>query len=637
MKIHWLSNAPWAQTGYGNQTALFAPRIKQLGHEISITGFYGVSGNILHWQGIPCYPVGNHPYGQDIANANAHHSDADILISLMDAWVCSADALQLRGMRWVPWFPVDSHPLEPLIAEQVSKAHARIVFSRHGERMVKEAGMDCYYIPHGVDTKAFYPTSQHEARAALNIPDDVFLVGMVAANKGNPSRKAFQQHLEAFAAFKRTHKDAMLYLHTMKGEHNEGIHLPGLADALGLVEGKDVIYADQYRLMVGGYGASDMNQIYNALDVKMLVSLGEGFGIPLIEAQAAGCPVITGSWTAMDELCFSGWKVDITEAVPIWNPHEVYHFMPLAGAIVDRLESAYANKGNEKLRKRAAQLAQAYDADKIAFDYWRPVLQQIEAGYSDGAPKHVHNWAATGLYNPDGTMSVPCKAADCFDEMIINPKTKARRIVENGFAHTVNGIGLDIQDDPEGGVSKIVCREIERDYDFGDIPDGGRIVDIGAQVGIVSCYLAKRYPTALVEAYEPITANYQRLVRNIEANGVTVAAHNLAVTADGRDIVLHGDLATNSGGASMYADGGTEYRAASVSIDDLLSRPVALLKIDCEGAEYEILNRAMETGMLKNVAAIRGEFHNVEANRETVAAFLAAVREFVPDTKVSVS
>jgi len=625
MKIHWLSNAPWAQTGYGNQTNLFATRLAAMGHEISITGFWGVAGAILHWNGIPCYPVGNHPYGQDIANPNARHAKADILISLMDAWVCQADNLQLHGLPWVPWFPVDSHPLERMIAEQVSKAYARIVFSKHGEKMVHEAGLDCYYVPHGVDIKAFYPVPMAEAREASGLPGDKFIVGMVAANKGNPSRKGFQQHIEAFAAFHRRHPDSLLYLHCVKGEFGEGIYLPGLLQFHGLEIGKDILFADQYRMAVGGYTAADMNNLYNSFDVKMLASLGEGFGIPLVEAQAAGCPVITGAWTACDELCFSGWKIEMSEAVPVWNPHEVYQFMPLAGAIVERLEAAYAKQGNERMRKQARHGAMAYDADLVAERYWRPTLDDIAAKLDKAAsvPGCKHEFIDVGIYNPDGTLSAPCRLCG------------AEAIVENGRIVRINGSGFA---NPHGlkftdpdGLEWLLMREAEG-YDI-PLDPTCRVVDIGAHVGVVSMTLAQKYGCK-VEAYEPAPDNYRRLVANIKANGLEdlITPHNLAVTADGRDVVISFDQ-HNSGGGNIYDvkkiyDAGVGFEVQSVKAADITAgREINLLKIDCEGAEFEILP-AMN---LSNVCAIRGEFH---ARQGDIDSLLAKVREFVPNTEV---
>ena len=46
-------------------------------------------------------------------------------------------------------------------------------------------------------------------------PKDAFVVGMVAANKGAPSRKAFSQALLAFSRFAKAHDNAFLYLHTV--------------------------------------------------------------------------------------------------------------------------------------------------------------------------------------------------------------------------------------------------------------------------------------------------------------------------------------------------------------------------------------------------------------------------------------
>ena len=85
MKIHWLSNAPWSCTGYGNQTRVFTQRLADKGHQVSITAFYGLEGAQLRLGDITVFPKGFHPYGQDIAAANARMVDADILISLIDA------------------------------------------------------------------------------------------------------------------------------------------------------------------------------------------------------------------------------------------------------------------------------------------------------------------------------------------------------------------------------------------------------------------------------------------------------------------------------------------------------------------------------------------------------------------------
>ena len=104
----------------------------------------------------------------------------------------------------------------------------------------------------------------------------------------------------------------------------------------------------------------------------------EDFGIAIVEAQAAGCPVIVGDWTAMPELCFSGWKVDKREAKPFWNSAEVFQYYANPEAIYERLEAAYRMRGNQDYRKRARQGALAYDADKVTEKYWKPVLAEIE-------------------------------------------------------------------------------------------------------------------------------------------------------------------------------------------------------------------------------------------------------------------
>lgn len=379
MKISWFSNSPHVATGYGNQTKVFVPRIRDIaGYDIACSAFYGLHGAVIEWNGIHIYPGGYHPYGQDVVTAHAAHQEADIVITLMDAWVCEPEQYA-HGIPFCPWFPVDSEPLPRRIHDKVVQSFQPIVFSRFGERVCQEAGLDVRYVPHGVDVNELRPMDREEAREMLGFPPDRFIVGMVAANKGNPSRKALTEQMLAFRMFKDQHPDAMLYLHTTTGQRGElgGENLVTYANSLGLKLGEDVIFADQYTLLLG-FGDEYMRCVYNAIDVLLSVSKGEGFGIPILESQACGTPVIVGDWTAMSELCLSGWKVPIEHATPWWTPLETYQYIPRPSAIASCLEQAYAHWGDTGMRERARERALAYDADHITRTFWVPVLAEIE-------------------------------------------------------------------------------------------------------------------------------------------------------------------------------------------------------------------------------------------------------------------
>jgi hypothetical protein len=76
--------------------------------------------------------------------------------------------------------------------------------SRFGETQLRNAGLDPLYAPHAVDCDIYRPYDKAK-RGELNLPADAFIVGVVAANKGNPSRKCFP---EIFRAFKALHDEA---------------------------------------------------------------------------------------------------------------------------------------------------------------------------------------------------------------------------------------------------------------------------------------------------------------------------------------------------------------------------------------------------------------------------------------------
>lgn len=373
LRITWSSNAPWVGTGYGNQTRTFAPRLKALGHEVALVAWWGLEGGVLDgWNGMRVYPKGMHPYGSDVMGVHAQHFGADLLISLIDAWVLNPKEIP-PGIRWAPWFPIDSDPVPTPILNVVKESWKPLVYSRFGQKLMQEAGIDATFIPHGINTSVYHPYGRDEAREVLGWPKDVYIVGMVAANKDRPSRKAFAANLSAFAAFQHEHPDAVLYLHTQMNGQVGGENLMEMVNALGI---KNVMAPDPYGLLLG-YPDDHMARLYSAFDVLLSVSMGEGFSMTPLEAQACGTPVIVGLWTATEELLFGGWGVEKVDSEPYWTGLGAWQRFPHAQAIKNALDESW--RGNrEKMASLGLIGAQQYDADLVTQTYWKPFLESVE-------------------------------------------------------------------------------------------------------------------------------------------------------------------------------------------------------------------------------------------------------------------
>jgi glycosyltransferase involved in cell wall biosynthesis len=375
-RFMWSSNAPWMPTGYGVQTRYFVTRLRKRGYDIALHCFVGLDGGIIAWEGIPLYPAGAHPFGMDILGAHAAHFKAEFVIYHSDAWVIDHGMLG-PGVRMIPWFPVDSDPIPAQVVDRVRRSWRGIAFSKFGQRQARQAGLDVEYVPLAVDTSVYTPIDKRVAREMSGMPQDAFIVGMVAMNKEVPSRKAFPQVFQAFAEFKHRHRDAVLYLHTQSrglgGKH--GIDLMALAEAHG-IEGS-VHFAPEYVVSMGAKDI-EMAKFFSGLDVLIAPSLGEGFGAPIIEAQACGRPVIVGGWTAMPEVCFAGAQIPLSEADPYWTVLQSWQFVPRVGAIVEALEHIWSNNGRPGLDEATARAgALPFDVETVTDQFWLPVLERL--------------------------------------------------------------------------------------------------------------------------------------------------------------------------------------------------------------------------------------------------------------------
>lgn len=375
------SNAPWAPSGYGTQTAHLAKGLKALGHNPAVAAFHGLHGAPIRWEdGITVYPGSTEDaFAQDTLPGFYGHHQADLLLTLMDAWVLNPGGL--AGMNVAHWLPVDAAASPTGISPHVGSMDRRVLdegggrpiaMSRFGHKVLTDAGFPALYVPHAIPTGVWKPQEDRDGlRDKLGLTGK-FVIGINAANQ-DPVRKGFPEQFAAFAQFRQKHPEALLGVHS-RMQTRQGVDLQRLAADLDIRE--SVIFADQFAVASGMMGAPDLAKWYGVLDVLSNCSYGEGFGLPIIEAQACGTPVITTAFSSMIELTGAGWCV---AGDPYYNRgHNAWWMRPSASAICAAYEDAYEQAAT--MREDAREFALRYDADRVMTEYWKPVLAELLGG-----------------------------------------------------------------------------------------------------------------------------------------------------------------------------------------------------------------------------------------------------------------
>ena len=393
MRMLWHAAAPWNPTGYGQQTAMFVPMLHDAGHEIAISSVAGVTGSCLNWyKGITVYP-GDNAYGNKWLRAYVEHHArmggepvqlSDVLtITLFDVWVIEAESV--KGLWLASWVPVDHEPVPPAVLHYFRSTGAvPIAMSKFGVEQLEPWGLKPLYVPHGVDTELMRPMDRADVRRKMKLPEGAFVYGMVANNMGTaPSRKAFPEVLEAFSKVCEKHDDVYLYLHARASAAPEGLDLPKLAVMFGIPEDR-LMFTPEFELHLG-VEAERMPYVFNVMDVLVNPAYGEGFGIPIMEAQACGVPVIVNNFSAMTELCGSGWMTGGHR----WYDATQGSFMqaPDVPQLIDCMEQAYAHARDDDVRGRAREFALQYDKRRVFDEYWVPALAEIERRHQPQKPK----------------------------------------------------------------------------------------------------------------------------------------------------------------------------------------------------------------------------------------------------------
>ena len=378
-KIVAVSNTPMAPTGYGTQIAQLGLRALAAGHDFSVAANYGAPVN-MEWNGIKIYAEGLLKYANDSGPENIALAarDGGFGLTLFDVWTGVADGW--HELPLVCWVPVDHSPVPRRVAEWCLKGGNKyiVAMSKNGERLLLQAGVPrdrLTYIPHAID-RSIWNADVQPARDLLRVPEDAHLTIITAMNKGK--RKSFPEMLHAWTMFAVSREDAYLYLHTDKWGHMDGINLIPLLKALGAPEER-IRWVNSVQ-MRAGVPAEMVARLMRSADVLLLASRSEGFGLPVIEAQAVGTPVIVSNHTAQPELVRDHGH--IVEGQIHWEDfHESFAFIPNVLEILEALTLNYiATQAGEIDRARLAATMDEYDADKVYAEKWEPLFQSIQSG-----------------------------------------------------------------------------------------------------------------------------------------------------------------------------------------------------------------------------------------------------------------
>ena len=303
------------------------PKLLFCGDATSATGFARVTHGLLdnispHWD---CHVLAvnyfgdphNHPYkiypaivGGDVWGFGRikeiyERVKPDVVVILNDLWVAKKLAEQIDGVA-TPiylYFPVDAGNFCGPMLDGLDK-YRLITYTNYGVNVLRQAGVSqaIATLPHGVDTKTFFPIPQEKARkVGKGIGEDDFIV--LNANRNQP-RKRIDLTIEGFCQFAANKPNARLYLHM--GKKDLGWDIESLFTMEAKRHGFDpkgrLITSGDLDIGSGGLPVQILNAIYNTADVHINTSEGEGWGLTSHEGAACNVPQIVPNHSACREL-----------------------------------------------------------------------------------------------------------------------------------------------------------------------------------------------------------------------------------------------------------------------------------------------------------------------------------------------
>lgn len=310
-KVLVYADSPTCATGFGTVTRNICEALFKTGrYDIDILG-------INYWgdpHGLPyrIWPTGTNaekdPYGRKKSFSMIQQMEYDILFCLQDTFILDflpnlmpTLAASGKTFKSICYFPIDGAPKEQWI-KNVNVVDYLVAYTEFGaeeSRKVYPEVQEMLVVPHGANILDFKPLSkeliskfksQYFGKHA-----DKFIITNVNRNQ---HRKDIPRTIAAFVEFRKEVPESILYLHM--AVRDQGWNLEEVCKAHGLTMGEDVIFPENFGPNQG-YPKEVVNMLYNASDLVVSTTLGEGWGLSWVEAMATKTPVLMPDNTAITE------------------------------------------------------------------------------------------------------------------------------------------------------------------------------------------------------------------------------------------------------------------------------------------------------------------------------------------------
>lgn len=331
----------------------------------------------------PAY-IGGDVYGYNRVQNFADQS-FDLIFILNDIWIVGRYLEKIKESfkkfpKIVSYSPVDSLYPNPVWFNEYDIVSQVVTYTEYGKKAIEYESpyVDVEVIPHGVDTKYFHRLegTKQELKGKIYPKRDDFLNSFIVLNANrNQPRKRHDLSMEAFKLFAEDKPLNVKYYHHA-GLKDMGIDIIRKAQQLG-IDGRIILTnAEQNTQKVP---IEYLNLIYNATDVGVNTSLGEGWGLVSVEHAVTGAPQIVPDHSALPEVFGDIGLYEDTIANHTFETTCTVGRVPSAESIAEQFEKLYADQNlyNELSQKGIERFSSEEFSWKKISNTWNELFLKV--------------------------------------------------------------------------------------------------------------------------------------------------------------------------------------------------------------------------------------------------------------------